>query len=194
MTFECIYCDPPWAYRVYSKKGPGRSAENHYRTMNMDDIYNLDVAGIAAKDCILFLWVTFPCLQDGLQALKCWGFEYKTLGFCWVKRNRKSPSWFWGLGFWTRANPEICIIATKGAPKRVSKAVHCVVDTPIEAHSKKPDVVRQRIVELVGDIPRVELFARTQTPGWVCLGDEIDGLDIRDAIEAVKSKADPLEI
>jgi N6-adenosine-specific RNA methylase IME4 len=161
--------------------------------MKMEDIYNLDIAGIAAENCILFLWVTFPCLPDGLQALKSWSFDYKTLGFCWLKRNRKSPSWFWGLGFWTRANPEICLIATKGVPKRVSKAVHSVVDTPIEAHSKKPDVVRERIVQLVGDIPRVELFARKQTDGWVCLGDEIDGMDIRDAIEAVKNRAEPLE-
>lgn len=193
MTFSCILCDPPWAYRVYSKKGQGRSAENHYRTMNKYDIYNLDVAGIAAKDCILFLWVTFPCLLDGLQALKSWGFEYRTLGFCWVKRNRKSPSWFWGLGFWTRANPEICLIATKGRPRRVSQSVHSVVDTPIEGHSKKPDVVRERIVQLVGDIPRIELFARQRTDGWVCLGDEIDGMDIRDAIAAVKNRAEPLE-
>ena len=156
--------------------------------MNKEDIYNLDVASIAAEDCILFLWATFPCLQEALQTIKRWGFSYKTLGFCWVKRNRKTPSWFWGLGFWTRANPEICIIATKGKPKRISKAVHSVVDTPIEAHSKKPDVVRARIVELVGNIPRIELFARTRSEGWVCLGNEIDGMDIRDAIEIQKTK------
>ena len=185
MKFNCIYADPPWRY---NNKGGQGVAENHYSTMNKEDIYNLDVAGIAAKDCILFLWVTFPCLPEGLQAIKQWGFEYKTLGFCWVKRNRKSPTWFWGLGFWTRANPELCIIATKGTPKRVSKAVHCIVDTPVETHSKKPDVVRERIVELVGDIPRIELFARKQYEGWVCLGNEIDDLDIRDAIEKIKNK------
>ena len=188
MKFSCIYADPPWPYKAYSKKGQCRSAENHYRTMSIQDIYNLDVAAIAAKDCILFLWVTFPCLLDGLQTIERWGFQYKTLGFCWVKHNRKSPTWFWGLGFWTRANPELCIIATKGSPKRVSKAVHCIVDTPIEVHSKKPDVVRARIVELVGDIPRIELFAWNQYEGWVCLGDEIDGKDIRDAIEEMKNR------
>jgi N6-adenosine-specific RNA methylase IME4 len=187
VKFNCIYADPPWAYKAYAKKGQGRSAENHYHTMNKEDIYDLDVAGIADKDCILFLWVTFPCLIEGLCAITRWGFAYKTLGFCWVKRNRKTPSWFWGLGFWTRANPELCLIATKGKPKRVSKAVHCVVDTPVGFHSEKPNIVRERIVELIGDVPRIELFARKRYEGWVGLGDEIDGKDIREAIAEIKS-------
>lgn len=137
MRFQVIYADPPWAYQVYSKKGQGRSAENHYHTMGKEDIYALDVAGIAAEDCVLFLWVTFPCLLEGLEAIRRWGFTYKTLGFCWVKRCRKqTDKWFWGLGFWTRANPELCLIASKGHPKRESKGVHCIVDTPVERHSK----------------------------------------------------------
>ena len=187
MRFSVIYCDPPWAYKVYSKKGQGRSAENHYHTMSREDIYALDVAGVAEKDCVLFLWVTFPCLLEGLEAIRRWGFTYKTLGFCWVKRcKRQTDKWFWGLGFWTRANPELCLIATKGHPQRESKAVHCIVDTPIEKHSKKPDEVRRRIEQLMGEVPRVELFARQEYDGWVCLGDEIDGLDIREAIAKLK--------
>ncbi len=186
MKFECIYADPPWHYKVYSKKGQGRSAENHYRTMSKEEIFSLPVADIAADNCILFLWVTFPCLLEGLETIRCWGFQYKTLGFCWVKRCRKqTDKWFWGLGFWTRANPELCIIATKGRPKRVSKGVHSIVDTPIEQHSKKPDIVRKRIEELVGDITKIELFARTEYPGWMCLGDEIDGMDIRDSLKKI---------
>lgn len=189
MKFKIIYADPPWAYKVYSKKGQGRSAENHYSTMNIDDICGLDVASIADDDCILFLWVTFPCLLEGLRAIADWGFQYKTLGFAWVKRNKKQTNtWFWGLGFWTRANPELCLIATKGSPKRVSKAVHCIVESPIEKHSKKPDVVRERIVQLMGDVPRCELFARQSYDGWTCLGNEIDGLDIREAIQKIKDK------
>lgn len=191
MRFKALYIDPPWAYKVYSKKGQGRSAESHYRTMIAEDIYSLDIAGIADKDCALFLWVTFPCLLEGLEAIRRWGFTYKTLGFCWVKRNRKqTDKWFWGLGFWTRANPELCLIATKGSPKRMSAAVHSVVDTTVERHSKKPDEVRRRIVELLGDVPRAELFARQKYDGWVCLGNEIDGLDIRDAIEKIKETED----
>ena len=94
----------------------------------------------------------------------------------------------WGLGFWTRANPELCLIATKGQPKRVSKAVHCIVDTPVEVHSKKPDIVREKIVELAGDLPRAELFARNEYPGWVCVGNEIDGMDIRDSLRLLKER------
>ena len=104
MKFNILYVDPPWAYKVYSRKGQGRSAENHYHTMNIEDIYNLDIASIAAEDSILFLWVTFPCLEQGFETIRRWGFQYKTLGFCWVKRCKKqTEKWFWGLGFWTRA-------------------------------------------------------------------------------------------
>lgn len=103
---------------------------------------------------------------------------------------KQTGKWFWGLGFWTRANPELCLIATKGRPKRVSKAVHCIVDTPVERHSKKPDDVRLRIEQLMGEVSRVELFARQNHDGWTCLGDEIDGLDIREAIQKLKEKED----
>lgn len=194
MKFDVLYVDPPWSYKVYSKKGQGRSAENHYGTMNIDDICGLDIDSIAKKDSVLFLWVTFPCLLEGLRAIKDWGFTYKTLGFCWVKRNKKATdTWFWGLGFWTRANPELCLIATKGKPKRESKAVHCVVDTPIEKHSKKPNEVRTRIEKLMGDVSRVEIFAREEYDGWTCVGNEIDGLDIREAIEILKNKEQEYE-
>lgn len=181
MKFEVIYCDAPWHYDIYIKAN--RSIINHYELMSSDDIYNLDVASISADDCILFMWVTFPKLLEGIKAIESWGFTYKTNGFTWVKKNKIKDSWFWGLGFWTRANAEVCLIATKGKPKRVSKAVHSIIDTPIEKHSKKPDIVRDKIVELVGDLPRVELFAREKQQGWVCLGNEIDNNDIRVSID-----------
>lgn len=157
--------------------------------MSIDDICNLDIESIASDNAILFLWVTYPCLKDGLRAIEEWGFTYKTLGFCWVKRNKIKPTWFWGLGFWTRANSEICLIATKGKPKRISKGVHQIVDTPIEKHSKKPNEVRSRIEQLMGeDVSRIEIFAREKFNNWTCIGNEIDGLDIRDAIEILKNK------
>ena len=100
MKFECIYADPPWSYKVYSQKGQGRSAENHYHTMNKEDIYNLDVAGIAAKDCILFLWVTFPCLLEGLQTIKNWGFQYRRSVFAGLSAIEKVVHGFgdWAFG------------------------------------------------------------------------------------------------
>lgn len=141
--------------------------------MGMADICALPVADIAAPDCALFMWVTFPTLPDAFKVLEAWGFTYKTVAFVWVKRNKKSPSWFWGLGHWTRANAEMCLLATRGKPKRISAAVHQIIDSPIEEHSKKPDETRTRIVELVGDLPRIELFARQTAPGWDVWGNEV---------------------
>jgi N6-adenosine-specific RNA methylase IME4 len=180
-----IYADPPWTFKAYSEKGKlYKSPENHYDCMTIDDIYNLPIDKIADDNCVLFLWVTFPLLQEGLETIKRWGFTYKTLGFNWVKRNKKkTDTWFWGMGFWTRSNSEICLLATKGKPKRISKSVHCVIDEPVQFHSKKPDVIKGKIVELCGDVKRIELFARQKTKGWDCLGNEIDGKDIRNAIQ-----------
>ena len=109
--YDIIYADPPWQYRTYSKKGQGRSAESHYPTMGIEDIKALPVGELAAKDCALFMWITFPCLQEALEVLTAWGFSYKTVAFVWVKQNRKSDSLFWGMGYWTRANDELCILA-----------------------------------------------------------------------------------
>lgn len=171
--YQIIYTDPPWQYKVYSDKGKGRSAESHYLTMSIKDICNLPVDKIADKDCVLFMWMTFPTLVEELKVLESWGFKYKTVAFVWIKQNKKAPSLFWGLGFWTRANAEICILATKGNPKRVSAKVHQVIISPVEEHSKKPDETRKRIVELLGDIPRIELFARQKVKGWDSWGNEI---------------------
>lgn len=110
--YSIIYADPPWAYRTYSKKGQGRSAESHYPTMCIEDIKALPVGELAAKDCALFLWITFPCLCEALEVLTAWGFSYKTVAFVWVKQNRKNDDLFTGMGYWTRANAEICILAT----------------------------------------------------------------------------------
>lgn len=186
--YKIIYADPPWQYRVYSQKGQGRSAENHYRTMNIKDIMALPVDKIADKDCILFLWITFPCLKEGIEVMERWGFKYKTCGFNWVKRNKKKNTYFMGLGFWTRSNSEVCLIGTKGQPKRVSKSVPQICDARIMEHSRKPAEIRERIVELCGELPRIELFARDKVKGWDSLGDEIDGKDIREALREVIEK------
>ena len=173
-NYSIIYADPPWRYKVYSKKGLGRSAESHYPTMELEDIRALPVGELADTDCILFMWTTIPLLKDCFSVMKAWGFEYKTVGFVWIKQNRKSDSLFWGMGHWTRANAEFCMLATKGHPKRKSAGVHQVIISHIEEHSKKPDIVRNKIIELVGDLPRVELFAREKADGWDAWGNEVD--------------------
>jgi len=141
--------------------------------MNIEDIKELPIKNIAANDCVLFMWVTMPKLNECFDVIKSWGFEYKTCAFTWIKENKNSNSLFWGMGRWTRANAELCLIATKGKPKRKSAAVHSVVMSKIREHSRKPDEVRDRIVELCGDLPRIELFARQEVEGWDCWGDEI---------------------
>ncbi|MBO5033768.1 MAG: DNA methyltransferase [Lachnospiraceae bacterium] len=177
--YKIIYADPPWQYD--RKVGQG-IAESHYHTMNIKEICALPVEAIADDDSILFLWVTFPFLQEGILVMESWGFTYQTCGFNWVKRNKKADSFYFGLGFWTRTGSEICILGTRGEPERVSDTVPQICDARIMEHSKKPDEIRERIVELCGDVPRIELFARERYKGWDCLGDEIDGKDIKEAI------------
>lgn len=168
--YQIIYADPPWRY---DQKGLQGAAEKHYSTMSLEDICKLPVGSISAKDSILFLWATFPQLPAALRVISAWGFKYKTLAFLWLKKNRKADSWFFGLGFWTRGNAEVCLLATRGHPKRQSSKIHQFIISPIEAHSKKPDIVRDKIVELAGDVPRIELFARQTTPGWDVWGNEV---------------------
>ncbi len=172
--YSIIYADPPWHYKTYSPKGQGRSADMHYPTMSIDQIKALPIGQLAADDCALFLWITFPCMKEAFDVLEAWGFQYKTVAFVWVKQNRVSDSLFWGMGYWTRSNAEICILATKGHPKRQSTSVHQVIMSHVERHSKKPDEVRDRIVQLLGDLPRIELFARQKTAGWDVWGNEVE--------------------
>ena len=143
--------------------------------MSIDELCALPVETLAEKDCLLFLWATFPQLPEALRLIRAWGFTFKTVAFVWLKLNKKSPTWFYGLGYWTRGNnAEICLLAKRGKPKRRSAGVHQFIISPVEEHSKKPDVTRDKIIELAGNLPRVELFARQKTPGWDVWGNEVD--------------------
>lgn len=165
--YKVIYADPPWAYKVWSKKGAGRSAESHYPTMDIEAIKALPVGELADKDCALFLWITFPMLREA------WGFTFKTVAFVWIKQNRRSDGLFTGMGYWTRANAEICLLATRGRPKRAARDVKQVILSHVERHSQKPEEARRRIEALMGDVPRIELFARASPPGWDVWGNEV---------------------
>lgn len=167
--YKIIYADPAWRYQCRGGRG---SSDNHYNTLSINDLCSLPVKDIA-DDCILFLWVTYPMLKEGLQLIEAWGFTYKTIGFQWIKKNKVSPSFFYGLGRWTRGNTEPCLIATKGKPKRLDKSISQLVITPIRKHSQKPDEVRDLIIKLVGDLSRIELFSRNKINGWDAWGDEI---------------------
>lgn len=169
--YNIIYADPPWRYWHNQVQG---TAENYYPTMEIQELCALPVEEVAAKDCVLFLWATFPKLPEALALIEAWGFQYKSVAFVWLKQNRKSLSWYYGLGYWTRGNAEICLLATRGHPRRQSNKVHQFIVSPIEQHSKKPDIARKKIVDLMGDLPRLELFARQRAEGWDVWGNEIE--------------------
>ncbi len=183
MKYTTILADCPWSYLDRCNAGK-RGAEYKYPTMSIEDIKALRVNELAADDCTLFLWGTWPLLQEALDVVKAWCFEYKSNGFIWIKTNKvATDTLFWGMGNGTRQNSEYCLRATKGRPKRYSASVHSVIMSPIEAHSKKPDRVRDDIVKLCGDLPRLEMFARQKVDGWEAIGYDIDEKDIRVAIE-----------
>jgi len=171
--YSIIYADPPWQYRDKALSGE-RGVEFKYKTMTPEQIRRLPVGTICADDCVLFLWATMPQLPIALKVMKSWGFTYKTVAFTWVKRTKKNWKLAWGMGNWTRANPEIVLLGTRGKPKRVGKGVHSVVESAVRKHSQKPDEVRDRIVELMGDVPRVELFARERVESWDSWGNEVE--------------------
>lgn len=149
--YNIIYADPPWKFQTYSERGSlHKSPDCHYPCMKPEDIMKLQVENIAAEDCVLFLWVTFPLLREGLETMHKWGFTYKTCSFNWIKRNKKSDGWFMGLGYWTRSNSELCLLGTRGHPSRVSKSVSQICDARIMSHSKKPDEVREKLLFYVG--------------------------------------------
>ena len=171
--YQVIYADPPWSYRDKrnSHKRLCGGALAHYSTMSIDDIKSLPIQNITDKNCILFLWVTFPNLQEGLDTISAWGFQYKTLGFSWIKTNRQNGKPFFGIGWYTKSNCEVCLIGVKGKPFKESNHVSSVVISPREEHSKKPDEVRDRIEKFVGGGHNmIELFARQSAPGWDCWG------------------------
>jgi len=168
--YHIIYADPPWSYQ---DKGCNGNCRSHYNTMNIKDMCDLPVQDICEEDCILFLWTTYPMLKEALMLMEAWGFKYKSIGFQWIKLNKNNGKPFYGLGRWTRGNTEPCLIATKGKPKRISKSVFQLIQSPIRAHSRKPDEGRTMIIRLMGDVSRIELFSRERIQGWDAWGNEI---------------------
>ena len=176
--YEIILADPAWSYRDRANAGK-RGACYKYPTMDAADIAALNVPAIAADDCALFLWATAPLIETAATIVKQWGFTYKTIAFTWIKTT-KHGKLNWGMGNWTRANPEFVLLGTRGSAKRASASIHSVIMAPIGAHSVKPPIVREKIVQLMGDKPRVELFARERVAGWDAWGNEVDcDVDLR---------------
>lgn len=169
--YKIIYADPPWSYNDKSKSHGG-GAESHYSCMKIEDICALKIP--SDDDSVLFLWTTFPQLEEAFKVIKSWGFKYKTGAFTWVKTN-KNGSVYMGMGRYTRANAEICLLATKGkGVKRINASVYNTQLHQRSRHSEKPNSFRKDIVKLYGELPRLELFARQKTDGWDVFGNEVE--------------------
>lgn len=171
--YNIIYADPPWRYN--DKRGNCSDyAGITYPTMTIEEIAVMPIKNISADNCILFIWVTMPMLDVCFEVITRWGFKYKTCGFVWVKtRPNTMIAVSHGIGNYTKSNVELCLIATKGQFKRNQKNVEQIVYAPRGRHSEKPAIIRERIIELCGDVKRVELFARKKVEGWASYGNEI---------------------
>lgn len=200
--YGAIYADPPWSYEVWNKDistkrkngGTNASASVHFNTMAVEDIGVLPISEIAAKNCALFIWITWPTLPAALEVINKWGFIYKTCAFSWIKANNTQIDLFredsdgkMGMGYWTRANNEACLLATRGKPKRLHADVRQAIIEPRREHSRKPDCVVGRIEQLVAG-PYIELFARTTRPGWDSWGDQTEKFVVESRIAVSASE------
>lgn len=197
MKYGAILVDPPWQFKTWtshkwrSAAEAGRNPESHYPTMTMDTLKSLPIQPIMAQDCAVFMWVTWPTLESALELGKAWGLKYKTAAFCWAKTNKsvqgrfsvadEDCNWHMGMGYYSRANTEPCLLFVKGSPKRKSKNVRQLIVSAVQRHSQKPDKIYGRIEALV-DGPYLEVFARQRHEGWDAMGNEISGLDIREEL------------
>lgn len=203
-TYPIIYADPAWEYHAWSGKGTGRSAEQHYSTQSAADIAALPVSSVAAKNAVLFMWATFPTLPQAFEVGAAWGFEYKTCAFVWLKRTTTGRHWHKGLGYYTMSNAEPCLLFTRGRPpSRLHKDIHQVIDglaaaqeglfppltSRIMAHSVKPEEAYRRIERMFAG-PYLELYARHTRTGWRSLGNEIDGRDLKESLEALANESE----
>lgn len=173
--YQIIYADPPWRYN-FSPSNKSK-IEQYYETMSEEDIANLTISQIADKNCVLYLWATSPKLLEALKVMKSWGFEYKTCAI-WDKDSI-------GMGYWFLGQHELLLIGTKGkiAPPKAKFRVSSIYTEKKKGHGIKPDYFRQLIMRSFPDLNKVELFARQEVDGWDCIGNEIDGKDICQALE-----------
>jgi N6-adenosine-specific RNA methylase IME4 len=198
MKFDVIEADPPWLYQTWSAAG-NAIASRHYPLMTTERLKQLPVGNVADQDCVLFLWATYPLLPEALDVGKAWGFTYKTIGFNWLKRAKRANKWHVGMGHWTRANSEPCLLFTRGTPHRKHADVLSIVSDcppddfyyetmtiiePVMKHSVKPEKIYTAIERLTGS-RYLRLFAREKRDGWVSLGNDLTGNDIVDDLDAV---------
>lgn len=185
--YNIIYCDAPWQYQNWTAKKNG-AAKAHYNGLTTEELCALPVKDIAADNCALFFWITHPKMVEGchLPIFDAWGFRPISTAFTWVKTNANGSPYM-GIGFYTRGDSELCLLGIKGSMKVLSKRIRQTIISPRMKHSAKPNIiVRSKITELFGNLPRIELFARPPiVEGWDMLGNEIDQKDIRDSLKEI---------
>lgn len=203
--YNIIYADPPWSYTRTIGNGTIRRADgqSHYPTMSVDSLRQIGyhVQRISRKNSALLLWATLPNLPAAIQIMEAWGFKYKTCWCTWVKTNKAGNKPFFGVGYYTRSNAELCLLGVKG---RIASFKNLVEDEvrdgnpnamssiciePPRQHSRKPSIVRDNIVTFFGDVPRIELFAREQSPGWSVLGNQSDKYNEQELLAVRKEEA-----
>lgn len=177
-TYGAVLCDPPMRFQSWSPKGMGRAAERHYATLDDEELAALPIADCSLPNSCLFLWTSGPFLERSLKLMRAWGFTYKTIGFVWLKQDplilfRDPPM---RQGYWTRSGAELCILGTRGRPRRLDQAVRQLVIEPPRQHSRKPDCVHDRIEKLV-DGPYLEIFGRRSRKNWTVWGDQARKFD-----------------
>ncbi len=186
--YQIIYADPPWEYKQSGSKTNSRGmAKQHYPTMSTKEICELPISRIKTDTTVLLMWATFPNIGEALKVIDAWGFEYKTAAFVWVKKNKRNKDTnFWGMGAYTRANAEVCLLAisknTKATEVVKRHDIHQIIESPVLKHSEKPNEVRVAIEALLGDVSRIELFARQEFSGWDCWGNEVNLQENKEAI------------
>jgi len=176
--YQIIYADPPWQMRYVKETKRGYGVYDlPYPTMSDKEIMALPVSKVVADDAILFIWVIDSRIPILLKLMASWGFTYKTVGFVWHKTNLDGIGHNATLGSYTRKSCEFCFIGTRGR-----QIVKCHTTNQFQQylpmaktiHSQKPQVIRDMIVKMCGDLPRIELFARQKVAGWDCWGNEVD--------------------
>lgn len=190
--YQIIYADPPWMHNDKAASGE-RGAGFKYNLLSLGQLMAMRdyIDSLTAPDCLLAMWWVGPMPEEALLLLKAWGFSLKTMkGFSWHKVTKNGKD-FLGMGNWTRCNTEDCMFAVRGRPKRISASVRQFIESEIREHSRKPDEARDRLVELMGDVPRIELFARERFRGWDAMGDELPPLsDDHLALNALERQAE----
>lgn len=169
--YKVILADPPWNFETWGEGD--RNVTKYYQTMPTPDICRIEVP--AQESAVLFLWACWPKLADAMQVVSAWGFEYKTIAFDWVKLNRNSMGFFMGMGYYTRANTEPCLLATRGKPaKPKARDVQALICSPVREHRRKPDEQYGKIERLYPEGPYLEMFARRPRPGWHVWGNQVE--------------------